>query len=128
MFDRSRYNWAATQVETSCKFDFAATDEEVDVIKSFLAQDALFEMTNARRKRDGLNWYHALAAVMRSLKNNGGEVELQVAQLQLYALIFAACATKAGVTASSSFLEVLADSYEVFGLDRSEMDEIEKYV
>ena len=42
MFDRSRYNWAKTQIETLCKFDFAATDEAVDLIKPFLAQDELF--------------------------------------------------------------------------------------
>jgi len=121
MFDRSRYNWATTQVETLCKFDFAATDQAIDFIKSFLAQDDLFEMTSARRKSDGVNWYHALAAVISSLRDNNNEGELPDDQRRLYALIFAACATKAGV-ASSSPSAVLADSYEQFGLDRSEIE------
>lgn len=121
MFDRSRYNWATTQVETSCKFDFAATDEAIDFIKSFLAQDSLFEMANTKRKSGGVDWYHALAAVMFSLRDNNNEGELPEDQRRLYALIFAACATKAGV-ASSSPSAALADSYEQFGLDRSEIE------
>lgn len=76
MFDRSRYNWATTQVEASCKFEFAATDEAIDSIKSFLAQDEMFEMTNARRKSGGVDWYHALAAVLFSLRDNNNEDEL----------------------------------------------------
>ena len=121
MFDRSRYNWATTQVETSCKFDFAATDQAIDFIKTFLAQDEMFEMTNARRKGGGVDWYHALAAVMFSLRDNDNEGELTEDQRRLYALIFAACATKAGAT-SSSPSAALADSYEQFGLDRSEIE------
>lgn len=120
MFDRSRYNWATTQVETSCKFDFAATDDAIEFIKSFLAQDDLFDMTNAKRKSGGVDWYHALAAVMFSLRDNDEVGELPEAQRRLYALIFAACAAKAGAGGSSPSA-ALANSYEQFGLDRSEI-------
>ena len=58
---------------------------------------------------------------MFSLRDNNDEGELPADQRRLYALIFAACAAKAGAGGSSPSA-VLADSYEQFGLDRSEIE------
>ena len=118
MFERSRYNWATTQVEISCQFDFAATDVAMDLIKSFLSQDEIFEMTNSFRKSSGFDWYKSLARVLFALRDNAAE-EIPDYQRRLYALIFAACAVKAGAGDSSS----LADSYEQFGLSPRDLEE-----
>ena len=93
-------------------------EDIIDFIKSFLAQDEIFEMTNARRKSGGADWHRSLAAVIFSLQDNNNEAELPQAQRRLYALIFASCATKAGAGGSSPSA-ALADSDEQFGLDRS---------
>jgi len=119
MFERSRYNWATTQVETSCKFDFAATDEALEFVTLFLSQDDIFEMTNSHRKSSGSDWYKSLAVVLFVLRDSATE-EMPDYQRKLYALIFAACAVKSGSAGSSPF-EALASSYEQFGLSRSEL-------
>ena len=121
MFERSRYNWAITQVETSCKFDYGATEEGLEMVKIFLNSDEVFEMTNAQRKTAGQGWYKALAAVLLSCIEYARE-ELPPGQRRLYALIFAACAYKAGaIGLNSSPTNVLGDAYVEFGLDRMEL-------
>lgn len=107
-------------METSCKFDFAATNEAIGFIRSFLQQDEVFEKVNLIKKTRGLDWYHALAAFLLLLRDDEHD-ELHVGVRRLYALIFAGCAAKAGEGGSSP-TEALANSYEEFGLDRSEIE------
>ena len=121
MFERSKYNWATSQIEASCKFDYAATPDAIEFVESFLAQEEIFQMTNEKRKQSGLDWYKSVAAVIMYLHKNSEE-ELPIFQRRLYALIFAACAFKAGgIAPGSSPTDVLGDSYEEFGVDRSEL-------
>ena len=51
MFERSKYNWATSQIETSCKFDYAATSDAIEFVKSFLAQEEIFQMPMKTEER-----------------------------------------------------------------------------
>ena len=63
MFDRSRYNWAATQVETCLKFDFGADDAQVVSSKEVLELDSFFSDVKRAKNADKLNWYAAIGLV-----------------------------------------------------------------
>ena len=53
MFSRSKYNWAVTQIQTSCKFDYAFDEETNDFVSSFLDTSEMYELVNQARKESG---------------------------------------------------------------------------
>ena len=65
MFSRSRYNWAATQVETCLKFDFGLTDFQISLAQVVLNDDAFFRDSERIKKQMDCNWYFAIAYVAK---------------------------------------------------------------
>ena len=118
MFDRSRYNWAVTQIETSCKFDYAATEEAIDAIKGFLDSDEIYRGVNQARKQNDLDWYQAIAGLMFV-----AAPEQEFAGVRrMYALIVAGCVAAAKmVDAGQSPRDVLSEAYARCGLDPAEL-------
>jgi len=49
-FERTRYNWSTTKVETALLFDLRFNDDEVEYLKSVLADDQFFELVLKMRK------------------------------------------------------------------------------
>lgn len=85
MFNRSRYNWATTQVETSGKFDFALPESAIQLMKAILADDDLYSEVNRVRKNTGSTWYEAIAAGCVNI----GQHEEDEAEKNMWATILA---------------------------------------
>lgn len=60
MFDRSRYNWATTKIEATGKFDFLLSDEQLNTMKVFLADDAFFEACKDHKSKSKASWYEVI--------------------------------------------------------------------
>ena len=121
MYDRSRYNWAASHILRSCKIHYGASANGLEQARRFLNSDAVFELTDAERKSSGKNWYRSLATVLLTCAGPAS-TNTSAGQRRLYALIFAACAYKAGAIGEHcNPALVLGDVYNAFGLNRMEL-------
>ena len=116
MFDRTRYNWATTKVEASCKFDFQISDEGVEKIKEFLASDEFFNAINEIRKAQGQSWAAAIGGGAMTLAKQSDEEGFKI----LCACIFAGAAKNLDDTKGISNLTIFGDSFELCGLERPE--------
>ncbi len=121
MYDRSRYNWAASHILRSCKVHYGASANGLEQARRFLNSDAVFKLTDAERKSSGKNWYRSLATVLLTCAGPAS-TNIPLGQRRLYALLFAACAFKAGaISEDCSPALVLGDVYDAFGLNRMEL-------
>lgn len=76
MFDRSRYNWATSQIESRGKFDLALPEPTVQLIKAILADEDFYSEVNRVRKNAGGTWYEAIAAGCVNIgQNEEAEIE-----------------------------------------------------
>jgi len=121
MYNRSRYTWAASHILRSCKVHYGASTSGLEQARGFLNSDAVFNLVNAERKASGKNWYRSLATVLLTCAGPAS-INIPVGQRRLYALIFAACAYKAGAIGEHcNPALVLGDVYDAFGLNRMEL-------
>ena len=119
MFARSRYNWAATQVETCLKFDFGVTDLILKASKMVLEDDAFFRDVKKAKDASDINWYAATAFVAgQTLADVHNEDHANVPLPLSVGLIHVSAAamvmTKGfGVPQAQEWIE---EQYETFGL------------
>jgi len=137
MFARSRYNWAATQVETCLKFDFDVSDLILKASKHALEDDSFFRDVKKAKDSSDINWYAAMAYVggqtLADLHNEDHDnvpVPLSVALIHVSAA--AMVMTKGfGVPQAQEWIE---EQYETFGVlehnngspDKSNSDNVEE--
>ena len=119
MFARSRYNWAATQVETCLKFDFGVTDLILKASKLVLEDDAFFRDVKRAKDASNVNWYAATAAVggqtLADVHNEDhANVPLPLSVGLIHVSAAAMVMTKGfGVPQAQEWVE---EQYETFGL------------
>jgi hypothetical protein len=119
MFDRSRYNWAATQVDTCLKFDFDVPLPILTAAKKVMDDDDFFSDVKKAKEDSDLNWYSAMAMAggqtLANLHNNDHDnvpVSLSIALINASAA--AMVMTKGfGVPQAQAWIE---EQYQTFGV------------
>ena len=119
MFDRSRYNWAATQVDTCLKFDFGVPAPILTAAKKVMDDDGFFKDVRKAKEASDLNWYSAMAMVggqtLADLHNNDHDnvpASLSIALINTSAA--AMVMTKGfGVPQAQAWVE---EQYQIFGV------------
>jgi hypothetical protein len=115
MFSRSKYNWAVTQIQTSCKFDYAFDEETNDFVSSFLDKSEMYEMVNQARKESGEKNWHKLIAGMVIEASKSCEFD---GLKQKYAHVLAGCIGAAKMFGPGDTpISILANAYEAVGLN-----------
>ena len=119
MFDRSKYNWAITQVQTSCKFEFNFDQETLDFVGIFLGNSDVFcAVKEARRAMGAKDWYQPIAGVVLGAAN---QCEFNGVK-QKYAHVLAGCyAAAKQYSAGERPIDTLASAYEIVGLNPAEL-------